>query len=1188
MRAAISYPVSLELCSISCMSNELDPQGILKHMQVPEMPGVYILGAFEQRVTLYSQQVRALNLIYALLKSGTLAADGRVAVIGGGAGGLTVAAAAAAKGCEVFLLESEKRPLHLLSNCLTRWIHPHIYDWPEDGAGKEEAGLPLMNWKAGTGDEVRRQLLEAWDRLPRRSVIEESRRIGDLNFVPQNKPPHRLSWNGDNGSENELFDAVVFAIGFGIEKSFPALETNAYWRNDPLDQTVLDGRMDREVRILVSGCGDGGLTDYLRARLANLRHADLVDMVIKSTEAKAIAGQLIEVEKKARNLPSNGEELSHYISREYKKLRCPELEKSLRGFLRDTQVVLNGSKLSPLDCGSSILNRFLASRLLWGEPPTRYLPGRIQHIEKKTQHNYLVQFECEGQITEEIFNHVVVRHGTTPALQAQKAFAKVYEKCGSLRARNALDQTRIPHWGDFYDFSPSGSRAYVSGETGMIKVALQQAREELEDLYQSRDATHEEIAAAKQRVRNARRGLRNNPSLSRGVIIGSGERHYELLSHLGDGGFATVWVARDFEKDEFVAVKILHEHRQRDDTQRTRFLEGAKRMSTLDHPNIVKVLDISVQHGPLAYYVMEYFPEGDLEKNVKTRKDPLTTDDVVQIVKQIGAALDYAHQNHHLHLDLKPSNILLRHAQQEGRWHASLADFDQGRVLDAVASTRSNVGGTYIYAAPETMYTQPKFSARSDIFSLGMTALFALSGSAPSIEYLLDPDLAIRSLPLLISDRARQALRAAISWYPRFRPQRAIAFCQELDDEVLLSAFSLGQAREYRGTSLLFPESAALRKLLFAMFPREEEFAAFIGDYFSENWNIMHLDRQALITGLLQKIETKDLIEACKRADSNAFQIHKGLLDLSRPPSRIELRRLLRQLERLGPGYIKQLQEMFPDALPKEVSPSNWEETAFRLSIKYSANEIYGALYTAPPWALDAESKKHRWTSRFSETLPYFSDFEAFCNDYYPEIARKFSRNMEGREMVRLLFFGSRQYEHLLHAQLRMEVPDAVELFEQPLKVPVPTTESLIELLRWLAGDETMLRAFCQNYYPAILLETGPEWESQARRLLQKTDYSAIQLSLRDEFPGQFAQHSERLVPVAEPKPGDLRRLIVRTLLTMQDFQAFCEQYFRSTWLRFSSGMDYQSRITILFTRANPAMILLRLEEIRSSSAKAT
>ncbi|MBN1210848.1 MAG: NAD(P)-binding protein, partial [Myxococcaceae bacterium] len=99
----------------------MTPHDITRHMEVPGAPGVFVLGSFERRATLYSQQVRALNLIHALLAEGRLKAGDRVAIVGGGAGGMTAAAGAAVRGCKVTLLEQAEDLLLLFRNNRLRW-----------------------------------------------------------------------------------------------------------------------------------------------------------------------------------------------------------------------------------------------------------------------------------------------------------------------------------------------------------------------------------------------------------------------------------------------------------------------------------------------------------------------------------------------------------------------------------------------------------------------------------------------------------------------------------------------------------------------------------------------------------------------------------------------------------------------------------------------------------------------------------------------------------------------------------------------------------------------------------------------------------------------------------------------------------------------------------------------------------
>jgi len=138
---------------------------LLQTMAVPSYPGVFVLGSFARYVTVYSQQVRALNLIDALCRRGMLSRHTRVAVIGGGVAGLTAAAGAAVLGAPVRLYERAAKPLRLQRNCGHRWLHPHLYDWPERESDSREAGLPLLTWEAGWAQDVAKRIEAQWDHI---------------------------------------------------------------------------------------------------------------------------------------------------------------------------------------------------------------------------------------------------------------------------------------------------------------------------------------------------------------------------------------------------------------------------------------------------------------------------------------------------------------------------------------------------------------------------------------------------------------------------------------------------------------------------------------------------------------------------------------------------------------------------------------------------------------------------------------------------------------------------------------------------------------------------------------------------------------------------------------------------------------------------------------------------------------
>src|SRR5262245_53070865 len=135
--------------------SRLTPEQLLDALSVPGAPfqGLFVLGCIEQRVTILSQQVRAINLIHALEATGRLKHRPAVSIIGAGVAGFTAAAALMHKGIIPELFEELTRPFNILRGS-NRWVHPNIYDWPFNGWDKDSAGLKFLNWTADSANRV--------------------------------------------------------------------------------------------------------------------------------------------------------------------------------------------------------------------------------------------------------------------------------------------------------------------------------------------------------------------------------------------------------------------------------------------------------------------------------------------------------------------------------------------------------------------------------------------------------------------------------------------------------------------------------------------------------------------------------------------------------------------------------------------------------------------------------------------------------------------------------------------------------------------------------------------------------------------------------------------------------------------------------------------------------------------------
>lgn len=185
---------------------------VLESMKVPREAtghdGVYVLGCLERRVTIYSQQVRALNLAAALFDDKRLVPGDEVLVIGAGAAGLTCAAGLHRLGAAVRVLEKAKDILPILRGKPKRWVHPGIYEWPFEDATRDRAGLPLLDWRAGMVEDVERQLRAGWN--PTGLAVTPG--VRDVTICTD-----RVTWN-PGGRESQA-KVIVLAVGFGLESS---------------------------------------------------------------------------------------------------------------------------------------------------------------------------------------------------------------------------------------------------------------------------------------------------------------------------------------------------------------------------------------------------------------------------------------------------------------------------------------------------------------------------------------------------------------------------------------------------------------------------------------------------------------------------------------------------------------------------------------------------------------------------------------------------------------------------------------------------------------------------------------------------------------------------------------------------------------------------------------------------------
>jgi serine/threonine protein kinase len=204
---------------------------------------------------------------------------------------------------------------------------------------------------------------------------------------------------------------------------------------------------------------------------------------------------------------------------------------------------------------------------------------------------------------------------------------------------------------------------------------------------------------------------------------------FRLDRQIGRGGFARVFLCTDLTLERRVAIKILdHALLERADEHDflARFRREARAVAALDHPNILGIHDYGEDDGTI-YLVMPFIEGGTLHERLTGGRalDPATAGNYL---RQVAAALDYAHRRGIVHRDIKPQNMLLR-AEDD---RLLLADFGIAKVLgDTGAQTRTGAVGTIAYMAPEQF--RGEISPALDIYALGCVLFQMLTGRLPFV-----------------------------------------------------------------------------------------------------------------------------------------------------------------------------------------------------------------------------------------------------------------------------------------------------------------------------------------------------------------------------------------------------------------------------------------------------------------------
>ena len=197
---------------------------------------------------------------------------------------------------------------------------------------------------------------------------------------------------------------------------------------------------------------------------------------------------------------------------------------------------------------------------------------------------------------------------------------------------------------------------------------------------------------------------------------------YRVIEHIGRGGMADVWSARDKRLNRTVAIKTVARDLSHDMNPLKLFEREAQTIANLEHPHILPIYEFGEFDGQL-YIVMRYVSGGSLEDVLE--EGPLPPEEVMRLARAVALALDYAHENKVVHLDLKPSNILLDSYQLP-----YLADFGLATVMGPEGRAANPGSGTLLYMAPEQL-TAEVLDQRADVYSFSIMLFHMMTGQLP-------------------------------------------------------------------------------------------------------------------------------------------------------------------------------------------------------------------------------------------------------------------------------------------------------------------------------------------------------------------------------------------------------------------------------------------------------------------------
>ncbi len=254
---------------------------------------------------------------------------------------------------------------------------------------------------------------------------------------------------------------------------------------------------------------------------------------------------------------------------------------------------------------------------------------------------------------------------------------------------------------------------------------------------------------------------------------------YRIEKEIGSGGMATVYLGVQEKLNRRTAIKVLEPLLLKDPNFAKRFLKEAETAANLSHPGIVHIYDVGRSEN-YYYMVMEYLEGGSIKDRIQ--RGPMDPNEAMTIIRQVAAALQYAHDQGYIHRDIKPDNIMFR---KDGS--TVITDFGIARAVDSTTKlTKTGMSiGTPHYMSPEQARGKT-LDGRSDIYALGIVLYEMLTGHVPfdaddsvaiAVKHIQEP---VPRLPAQLS-RYQGLLDGLLTKEPERRVQSGSKVCELID-----------------------------------------------------------------------------------------------------------------------------------------------------------------------------------------------------------------------------------------------------------------------------------------------------------------------------------------------------------------------------------------------------------------------